>query len=160
MNLPADASQDQNNCPLDYYRRNNGMLHQLPVNEVETRSNELTPAQFSALDAMSKDELIALVQRVSGAMWGYALQTKDEKREALRLKVYAIAMGSAQDAVTLKAANDWLDRDEGKATQRVQLQAQVVTFDAAKHQEEVTRKTEEMFMRLAGVTSPSIGEGK
>ncbi len=29
MNLPKDASSDQSNCPPDYYRRSNGMLHQL-----------------------------------------------------------------------------------------------------------------------------------
>lgn len=118
------------------------------------------PPDLSKLDQMTREELIALIKTVSSALWGYALLSKEEKQEALRLKVYAIAMGSAQDAVTLKAANDWLDREEGKATQRIESKTLVATVDLAKHREAIDRQAEEMLLRLARITTPSAVEGK
>ena len=59
MNLPADASQDQSNCPPDYYRRSNGMLHQL---QTETSPNAITvdPSDINAVKAMVWDKLVTI----------------------------------------------------------------------------------------------------
>ena len=43
----------------------------------------------------------------------------------MRLRVYEIAMSADNDAIVLKAANDWLDREEGKAMVRQMIAAQV-----------------------------------
>lgn len=98
---------------------------------------------LATIDLMTIDELRGLVRRVSGAMWGYALQDKEQKKEALRLKIYGIAMNSSNDAVILKAANDWLDREEGKPMQRVQAQVAIATVsleDRRKEAQESSRR--------------------
>ena len=66
---------------------------------------------------MSKEELIALIRGLPCVPIAHALLTKDEKRERIKAKVYAVAMESTNEASILKAANDWLDREDGKAAQ-------------------------------------------
>lgn len=51
--------------------------------------------------------------------------TKDEKAEALRLRIYTIAMTSTNEATIIKAANDWLDREEGTPVQSMRMAAVV-----------------------------------
>lgn len=115
----------------------------LPVLAHETANAAISTAQLAALDSMPKYELIALIKRVAGAMWGYALLSSEQKREALRLKIYSIAMQSSQDAVTLKAANDWLDREEGKPVQRV-VQDTTLSFDLKANGALLTRMAERL----------------
>lgn len=129
-----------------------------PVERVEAHSTGIDAQTMAAIDQMPVNELRALIRRVSGAMWGYAAMSKEEKRESLRLKIYAIAMGSGQDAVTLKAANDWLDREEGKATQRVETKALIATVDMTAHREAVHQKALEYMSKLACATSISGNE--
>lgn len=105
------------------------LLHEANVKELEKKQPATqTPVVQVDLEGMSVEELKKLVRLCNAELVGYALLSKEEKKERLRLKVYAIAMGSGQDAITLKAANDWLDREEGKATQRIQ-QETTVSFD-------------------------------
>lgn len=118
-------------------------ISSVPGNDVETTGNGLSDTQLAGVDSMPKDELIALIKRVAGAMWGYALLSSEQKREALRLKIYSIAMQSSQDAVTLKAANDWLDREEGKPVQRV-VQDTTLSFDLKANGALLTRMAERL----------------
>jgi type IV pilus biogenesis protein CpaD/CtpE len=89
MNLPADASKDQSNCPPDYYRRNNGMLHQL---QPEQPVNEVKPLSDDELRLMARDKLSAL------------LQSLDAK---------------SNPSLVLAVAREVMDRIEGKPMQRI-----------------------------------------
>lgn len=106
-----------NDIPEGYYRHENGMLKQIEASP-PTQSVGITDATIEKLGQMQKDDLITLIKLVSGAIWGYALATKDEKREAMRLRVYNIAMTSSDNETVLKACNQWLDREEGKPQQK------------------------------------------
>lgn len=122
MNLPLDASQDQSNCPPDYYRRNNGMLHQIPTNDVPAPSQSpLTPADLAALESMPREALLKLVQRVGGAIWGYALADDVERAEAARLKLYNLGMSATEVHKVVPALDKWFDRTLGKAAQVVSM---------------------------------------
>lgn len=85
----------------------------------------ITDEQLALLYDMTKYELIALLKLCNENKLGYALLGKDEKRERLKLKIYTLAMESANDTVTLKAANDWLDREDGKAIQQIKQDVNV-----------------------------------
>lgn len=127
MNLPADASNDQSNAPPGYYRRINGMLHQLQANDTETGSNALTEAQLSALDAMTKEELIALVQRMARQCGMVAAMSEDETAQAMLDTLAHTALKPIIQGVNMRAdiqnrlssIDKWLDRTKGKAIQRI-----------------------------------------
>lgn len=122
MNLPIDASTDQANCPPGYYRRANGMLHQLTADvEVRIGEDSLSEADLSRLEGMSKEELLTLIKRVSGAIWGYALQDDTERAEAARLKLYNLGMTSSEVHKVVPALDKWFDRTSGKAPQSLAL---------------------------------------
>ncbi len=73
----------------------------------------------SELESLTKEQLSALLKLCDARKIRYALLTKEEKREQIKLKVYSIAMESTNDSVTLKAANDWLDREDGRPAQSI-----------------------------------------
>src|SRR3954469_5478002 len=101
--LPKDASDDQTNCPPDYYRRNNGMLHQIPTQEAITAPPDaISPETLAILQNMPKEALISLIQRVSGAMWGIGIKSKEEREDAMLLKLSILALTSdeAKDVVS------------------------------------------------------------
>jgi hypothetical protein len=103
------------------------------LEKVENGAKPLTTAtnpalgegELAGLEQMDRGGLLSLVKRLPAKITGYALQTREERKDAMRLKIYDIAMSSENDAVTLKAANDWLDREEGKAIQRTAIGARV-----------------------------------
>lgn len=130
------------------------------TNRRETGSNsqvtQQTDTPLSAVDLaklgeMTKDELIALVKCLPVRITGYALQTKEERREALKLEVYAVAMSNTMDAVKLKACNDWLDREDGKSTQRIEQKNLNVNVSAAKDM-----TTDELIARLNARTPEQL----
>lgn len=119
MNLPQDASSDQSNCPPDYYRRSNGMLHQIPAES--DKPIETPDIDLASLESMTKEALISLIQRVGGAIWGYALKSDDERAEAARLKLYAMGMDSTEVHKVVPALDKWFDRTVGRAKQQIEL---------------------------------------
>ena len=98
MNLPADASPDQSNCPLDYYRRNNGMLHQKPVSSAP----EATPPPLGAGEIA---ELLA---------------DDNKLRKLAKGKLVQIIHATPPTPALVAAINALLDRIDGKATQRIE----------------------------------------
>lgn len=90
MNLPSDASLDQNNCPQGYYRNSQGMLHQIPVAASESPPLALSDEE---LRTMAKEKLSALLQSI------------DAKQSP---------------SLLLSVAREVLDRLEGKPTQRIE----------------------------------------
>lgn len=112
---------------------------------------EVSEEDLQKLGEMSREGLIALVRCLPARITGYALQTKEEKREALKLEVYAVAMSNTLDAVKLKAANDWLDREDGKAIQRIEQKNLNVNVSAPK---ELT--TDELMARLCQVSPAAL----
>lgn len=139
MNLPADAAQDQSNCPPDYYRRSNGMLHQIPADNAPVASE--TP-DLTRLDEMSREELITFIKTVSGAIWGYALDDNEQKAEAARLKLYNMGMSATEVHKVVPALDKWFDRTAGKAPQSIAMKVE----DAG-----LSKVSTERLLRLAAM---------
>lgn len=93
------------------------------VSEIPISGQPIAPTapDLANLEQMSRDELLALVKRLPVVPVAHALLTKDEKRERMKAKVYGIAMESTNEASILKAANDWLDREDGKPKSSMEL---------------------------------------
>lgn len=121
MNLPSDASDDQSNCPPDYYRRSNGILHQIPSMEPVAPSNAITDDVLANLSNMPQEALISLIQRVSGAMWGIGLKTKEDIAEAFKLKLAISGMAEKDMFKALPIMREWFDRELGKASQSIAM---------------------------------------
>lgn len=126
---------------------NNNIIDNIP----EPPPDTLTAEELGRLGEMGRDELISFIRCLPSRITGYALQTKEERREAMKLRVYEIAMGNADNPSTLKACNDWLDREDGKATQRIEQKNLNVNVSAAK---EMT--TEEIMMRLSEASPAAL----
>lgn len=125
--LPADASSDQSNCPPDYYRRSNGMLHQITINTApNVGQSPLTAAELAKLSEMDREGLLSLIRLCDAKKVRYAMLTKEEKRERLKLRIYGIAEDSDNEPVVIKAANDWLDREDGKAMQQIRQETNIM----------------------------------
>lgn len=73
------------------------------------------------LEAMSKGELISLIQRVSGAMWGVGLKTKEQIAEAFKLKLAIGGMAEMDMFKALPVMREWFDREMGKAAQSIAM---------------------------------------
>lgn len=122
MILPPDASKDQSNCPPDYYRRENGMLHQKPDASIIT--TVFSAIELASLESLSKSGLIALIKRLNPDSVRIGLMTKEEIGEAMmhRLAVKALDPAGRE---TLAAINQWLDREKGRPVTPVAAQVHV-----------------------------------
>jgi hypothetical protein len=130
MNLPADASTDQSNCPPDYYRRNNGMLHQLDASQARGEVKEFTPNLTDAeLITMSRERLSALLQSID----------------------YKIA-----PSLLLSVIRETMDRIDGKPTQRIE---QKIEHTGKMQSSELTNDQLVMALRkadVAGLLPPGV----
>lgn len=97
-------------------KANRATLEKKQAAKIEPTPPPLSAEDMARIEGMDRVGLVALYRLLMADKVHYSLLTKEEKREAMKLKVYSIAMQADSDAVTLKAANDWLDREDGKAT--------------------------------------------
>ncbi len=117
MNLPVDASNDQSNCPPDYYRRSNGMLHQIPANNSVEPSTDI---DLTRLEQMSREELLGVVKRSNGIVEAL---NDDQLRAMAKDKLSALLQSidaKSSPSLLLSVAREVLDRLEGKPTQRIE----------------------------------------
>ncbi len=73
------------------------------------------------LHRMDKEALISLIQRVSGAMWGVGLKTKEDIAEAFKLKLAIGGMTEKDMFKALPIMREWFDRELGKAAQSIAM---------------------------------------
>ena len=88
---------------------------------VESGKGSIPPSDLARMDVMSREELLGLIKRVAGAIWGYALKDDTEKAEAARLKLYNLGMSSEEVHKVVPALDKWFDRTQGKAPQAVEM---------------------------------------
>lgn len=145
MNLPSDASQDQSGCPNDYYRRVNGMLHQIPaISNTEAQES----VDLTRLDEMSREELVALVKTICGARWGeVAGMTEDEIADSMKLKLAHGGLTQTDIWKALPAMKEWFDRAKGKAPQSIAMKIEDNTL---------TKVATERLLRLASMLDDPI----
>ncbi len=136
--LPSDASADQSNCPEGYYRRSNGMLHQLPGDsEVDStikcphcHATALTYEEVHTLASLPQTALESALMRSYAASGLVMLATMSKAAQAQAMMdtlaqtalmpiVAGLNMKADIDS-RLKAIDRWLDREQGKAVQRVE----------------------------------------
>jgi hypothetical protein len=98
-------------------------LEEQEKEQSESKSNEspLSADVLARLEGMTREELIALIKGVAGAIWGYALMDDIQKAEAARLKLYNLGMSASEVHKVVPALDKWFDRTEGKAPQSIAL---------------------------------------
>lgn len=113
--------------------------------------NQIDDGTLVTLDMMTQPELVALIRRVSGAMWGVGLLTDDQRAEAMLDRLAIIALTNVAGKPVLEAMREWLDRKQGRAIQRIEQKNLNVNLTAAK---EMT--TEQIMARLSNASQASL----
>lgn len=91
---------------------------------------ELPPAiEMPNLDHMTREELIALIKHVGGAIWGYALMDDNAKADSARLKLYNLGMSATEVHKVVPALDKWFDRTSGKAPQSIAMDVRDTRMD-------------------------------
>lgn len=98
------------------------------VNDVVPGSNAITEAQLAKLDAMSRDDLIALVRRMACQCGLVAAMSEEETARAMldRLAEEALKR-STQGRDAISTINAWLDRKQGKPIARTVAEVSVAS---------------------------------
>lgn len=103
---------------------------------VETKQPALTEAQLQKLADMSKEQLITLIKRVSGAMWGIGMQTQEERDAAILLKLSILALTSEEAKDVVSTAKEYFDRSRGRPMQSIDVNQKIgivqIVMEAAK----------------------------
>lgn len=122
----------------------------LPKHSKPPETAQDTP-DLSALEGLSKDELIALVGRMARQCGMVACMTEEETAQAMldRLAHVALTAG-VKDAVG--AINAWLDRVQGRPTQRIEQRTLEVHVDIDARRQEARGKAEQLLTRLATIS--------
>lgn len=76
------------------------------------------------LQTYSKPELIALIKKVSGAVWGVGMMSEDEAFDAVKLKLLHTGLNSDSSSA-FNALKEWSDRTKGKAAQSISMKVDV-----------------------------------
>jgi hypothetical protein len=85
----------------------------------------ITQETLNKLEAFSKPELIKLIRKVSGAVWGIGIMSDDEAFEAVRLKLLHTGLTSESANTSLNVIKEWIDRTKGKAPQSIAMKIDV-----------------------------------
>lgn len=86
---------------------------------------EISQETLDKLEQLSKSELINLIKKVSGAVWGIGLMTDDEAFEAVRLKLLHTGLTTESANSSLNMLKEWSDRTKGKAPQSIAMKLDV-----------------------------------
>lgn len=92
---------------------------------VATLQREMGIETLDELEKLSKKELIRLITRVSGAMWGIGLLDDDAAFEAMRLKLLTTGLTSDSQTQSLSHLKEWADRTKGRAVQSVSMKVEI-----------------------------------
>lgn len=94
--------------------------------QVAQEEGAIDAKTLANLDKMPKQALVDLVRRIGGARWAQvALMQPSEIAEAMRMRLAHIALtAEVKDAMT--AIDRWLDRQEAKPMQRMEITLDMV----------------------------------
>jgi hypothetical protein len=132
------------------------------AHEKSANSSSQSPLSADVLERLegySRDELIALIKLVSGAIWGYALDTREQKAEAARLKLYALGMDSNDISKVVPALDKWFDRTMGKAVQPIAQKIEVgMSHDMKLAMQEMEALPTSALLRIREITQGNYTE--
>lgn len=103
-------------------------ISNVPGVVVETISEGLSDGDIAALDAMSREELIALVRRMACQCGMVAGMSAEEIAQAMLARLAEEALSrSTQGKDCISAINAWLDRTQGKPIARTVAEVSVAS---------------------------------
>ena len=128
LKLQYDSKMKEfENFPADIHPANYEMKRKEKPVEVK-QPGGIDPATFATLQTLDKEALISLIERVAGAMWGIGLKTKEQRREAILLRLAVLALTSKEAKDVVATARELFDRETGKPIQQVDASVRM-TFE-------------------------------
>ena len=115
---------------------------------ITTDSSPIDAQTLETLHSMTQEQLITLINRISGAMWGIGLKTQDEIAEAFKLKLAIGGMTEKDMFKALPVMREWFDRSLGKAPQSIAMTVESKGID--KLSDERLLRLERELARVTG----------
>ncbi|MDX1975009.1 MAG: DUF5681 domain-containing protein [Rickettsiales bacterium] len=112
-------------------------------------TTEIGMETLDKLEDMTKRELIALIRRVSGAMWGIGIMTDEEAYDAICLKLLHGGLTQTDTWKALPPLKEWADRKRGKPAQSIAMKVEV---------DPIQKMSTERLLRLENELARSIGQ--
>ncbi len=109
---------------------------------------EIDAETLASIEQMDATALRALIQRVSGAMWGVGIKTPQEIAEAFKLKLAIAGMAEKDMFKALPIMREWFDREMGKAAQSIAMT--VENKGISKLSDEKLLRLEQELARMTG----------
>lgn len=110
----------------------------------------VSAATLSLLEQMSREELVGVIKRVCNARWGeVALMSKQERVEAGKLKLWHSGLTLADVYKALPMLKEAFDRDEGRASQNVNMNVEVSSL---------SKMSDERLLRLERELAKATGQ--
>lgn len=104
---------------------------------------------LSRLDDMTKEELIKLIKRVSGAMWGIGMMNPQDIANSMKLKLAHGGLTEKDMWKALPLMKEWFDRELGKAPQSIAMTVK---------DEGISKLSDDRLLRLEQELARSRGE--
>ena len=101
------------------------------------------------LELMSKRQLISLIRRVSGSVWGIGIMTPEEALEAIKLKYLYGGLSEGDIYKALPPLKEYTDRQFGKAAQSLNLTVEDIPL---------AKMTTSRLAELEAALARSLGE--
>ncbi len=108
----------------------------------------ITQETIDKLETFSKSDLIKLIRKVSGAIWGIGIMSDDEAFEAVRLKLLHTGLTSESANSSLNVLKEWSDRTKGKAPQSIAMKVDI---------DPLSKISSDRLMRLEQSLSKMVG---
>lgn len=125
----------------------------IPIENMLAQANarvlqEKEDVSIERLQRMSRNELMALIQRISGARWGeVALMNRQERLEAGNLRLWHAGLTGTDVSKWLPALREVLDRELGKSV--TPIAAQVLVKDEQENPPDIKQLAREIEFCLA-----------
>jgi len=123
VELNSNDSQNKNAKPWLFQPGNNANPSGRPqgAKNMPNLGGPITQETLDKLETFSKPELIKLIKKVSGAIWGVGIMSDDEAFQAVRLKLLHTGLTSESANSSLNVLKEWADRTKGKPAQSIAM---------------------------------------
>lgn len=112
----------------------------------------LTNEIMAKIETYSKGDLLNLIRKVGGAIWGVGIMTDDEAYEAARMKLLHTGLTSESANTSLNTLREWIDRTKGRAVQRVEQKVE----HSKKEEPPQELSNEQLFAMIASASTAGL----
>ena len=85
----------------------------------------VTDDVLAKLGQMTKAQLISLINDIGGAFWGAGIKTKEQREEAILLKLSILALTNNEAKDVVASSKEYFDRTRGRPQQSLDVSGKI-----------------------------------